>query len=234
MGSVVKDVFGGKDDSAQDLQTQQNQIARDFIKSQGTQARQDILDLFPAADQNRNLGNQAALDVLAQSAPQSIEAFQSGNLGAQAAILGGTPMLSLIGRNGGRMTLNDFNNRSATGSMPLSGIDPSFLSQQLPEFVTTDTIAQSPDAKAGSLISNMRTDADLISAAATGQIPGISGPDQRWFSTFLSGNPQLGRDNSFLRDPQLVIDQTVGKRGGLNAKNEQRLANLLRKVKEVS
>ena len=136
MSSVVKTVFGGTDDSAQKAQSRANKRAEDLIAENTAQARKDALALFPASDVNRNLGFQAALDVMGQTIPQQFSAFQQGNVGAQNALLSGLPQ---------------FQNAILGGQVDLSGMQPqaiqydtSFAQQQLPQF-TTSTQALNPE-----------------------------------------------------------------------------------------
>jgi len=93
------------------------------------------MSLFPASDTNRNLGFQAALDVMAQAAPQQLSAFQQGNLGAQAALLGGLPQMqnAILGLPA---------NLNAIQPQAIQ-YDTSFFNQQLPEFALSgDVVGQ--------------------------------------------------------------------------------------------
>lgn len=127
--SVVKTVFGGEDDSAQKAQIQQNAAATALIAKKGEEASLIANQLFPASDINRNMGLQAALDVLGQSAPQQFSTFQQGNMGAQQALLSGQQQQqnAILGLPA-----------SLSGMQPQAvQFDPSFLQQQLPEFITS-------------------------------------------------------------------------------------------------
>lgn len=141
--SVVKTVFGGEDDSAQKAQIRQNAAATQLIAEKGDEAAQIANQLFPAADVNRNLGFQAALDVLGQSAPQQFSAFQQGNVGAQQALLAGQQQQqnALLG-----LPVN----MSSIQPQAVQ-FDPSFLQQQLPEF-TTSTEAMAEVNNVGGLL----------------------------------------------------------------------------------
>lgn len=124
--SVVKTVFGGTDDSSQKAQTRANKKTQAFIEQQGAIARQDVINIAPAAEQNRNLGFQAALDLLGQGGLQQIGAFQQGNVGAQGTLLAGLPQIqnALLGAP-----------VTFAGLQPQTiDIDTSFLQQQLPAF----------------------------------------------------------------------------------------------------
>lgn len=128
--SIFSDIsdflFGGVDTSAQELQRQANLEARQAIDVSTQQARGDVLGLFPEASQARNLGFQAALDVLGQSIPQQLQAFQQGNVGAQQNILAGLPQFrSAI--LGGQFDPSAFQTTTL-------GFDPGFAQQTLPAF----------------------------------------------------------------------------------------------------
>ncbi|MCK5445207.1 MAG: hypothetical protein KAI73_06250, partial [Rhodospirillaceae bacterium] len=64
---ILSTIFGGADTSAQEFQRAANLEARRAIDVSTEQARADALSLFPQADVSRNLGFQAALDVLGQT-----------------------------------------------------------------------------------------------------------------------------------------------------------------------
>lgn len=88
-GAYTANKAGKQQDEA--LNQQQDQLTenRAFIQAQGDQARYDLLPLFDGAAQNRDIGNQAALDIFSQSTPQQFDTFQQGNIGAQQAVLTG-------------------------------------------------------------------------------------------------------------------------------------------------
>ena len=126
MSSAVKTVFGGTDDSAQKAQTRANARAEELIATQSARARRNALALYPASDVNRNLGFQAALDVMGDYVPEQLSTLQQGNVGAQEALLASMPQV-----------------QNALMGMPVDysglqaqqiGFDPSFLSQSLPDF----------------------------------------------------------------------------------------------------
>lgn len=130
MASIFSEIsdflFGGADTSAQDLQRQQNLEAQRAIDVSTKQARADVLGLFPEASQARNLSFQAALDVLGQSIPQQLQAFQQGNVGAQRNILAGLPQFrSAI--LGGQFDPSAFQPTTL-------GFDAGFAQQTLPTF----------------------------------------------------------------------------------------------------
>lgn len=117
-------LFGGTDTSAMDAQIAANERALQFIKEMGAQARGDVLQLAPATQETRRLGFQGALDVLGQTIPQQLAAFQAGSMGAQQALLAGLPQqqAAILG------TPVDL-----SGLQPQAiSYDPSFAQQQLP------------------------------------------------------------------------------------------------------
>ena len=119
-------LFGGKDKSSQKAQIAANERAQKYIEQQAGGARQDLLSLWPGAQDNRNMGYQSGLDVFGQTMPQALSTFQQGNVGAQGALLAGLPQI-----------------HNAIYGLPtdLSGMQPQALQynagytqQQLPQF----------------------------------------------------------------------------------------------------
>jgi len=136
--SLWDDIFGDTDDSSQKKQVAANKKSRAFIEKQAQLARKDVLDLFPAAAENKQTGFQSALDILSQSVPEQIGAFQGGNVAAQNALLSGLPQIQ-------NAILGSPIDLSGLQSQQLN-FDPSFLNQQLPEF-TRPKIAKDPSKK---------------------------------------------------------------------------------------
>jgi hypothetical protein len=89
MSGLVKTLFGGTDKSAQKAQTASNVESREYTREVTDQARGDISRILPQAAAMGDRGFTAALDLAQQSAPAQIQAFQSGNQGAQQALLSG-------------------------------------------------------------------------------------------------------------------------------------------------
>ncbi len=121
---LISTIFGGTDTSAQEQQAAANAASRRAIGAGTQQARQDVLGLFPQAQQARNLGFQGALDVLSGSLPAQLQAFQQGNVGAQQNLLAGLPQ---------------FQQAILGGQVDLSALQPTtitpqtdFISQTLP------------------------------------------------------------------------------------------------------
>jgi hypothetical protein len=65
--------------------------ASDQLNRATSKARDDLFELFPAAQQNAQQGYQGALDVFNQTLPQQSGVFQAGNVAAQNQLLAGMP-----------------------------------------------------------------------------------------------------------------------------------------------
>ena len=112
--------------AAQEAQKNQNQSERDLKIAFANQAREDLFDLFPSAQANRELGMQGAFDTLGSTIPQQFGAIRQGNVGAQQALLAGLPQIqnAILGRH-----------VDLSGLQPTSiGVDTGFSQQQVPEF----------------------------------------------------------------------------------------------------
>jgi len=203
MGKVVKTIFGGKDSSAQKGQAAANANATDFIKTQGAQSRSDLLSLGLSADDNRNAGYQAALDEFAQSVPQQIGAFTAGNTAAQAAILGGDPSIFSVNP------------------------DMSFSAQRVPGYITIADALSGPDFEQQKQIEGIKTNADLLRAAANGSIPGLNPADRQWFAQLLQQTPAMNNSSNYVTDPSGSMATVTGANSGLTPANQIRMQNLL-------
>lgn len=126
MGDLIKDIFGGSDDSAQKAQIGSNREARADILRLGDRARGDVFGLADLATGNRNQGIQASLDMFGQSIPAQLSSFLGGNTGAQDAILAGVPQVqnAILGLPTDMSGLQ-------TQQLP---VDMSMFQQQPPEF----------------------------------------------------------------------------------------------------
>lgn len=93
MSSVIKTIFGGKDDSAQKAQIAANDEAARFIKQQTNRAMGIVERDKGNAYQNVNLGAQAASDMIRGSVDPRIRAMQGGNVNAQNTLLEGLPQI---------------------------------------------------------------------------------------------------------------------------------------------
>lgn len=205
MGKIVKSVFGGNDKSAQKGQIAQNAAATSFIKDMGTQGRNDMLSLAPSAEQNRNLGYQAALDIFSQTVPGQIGAFTAGNTAAQAAILGGDPSITTINPN------------------------TSFSAQQLPQFTSIVDALKGGSFEQKDKLANIKTDADLLMAASNGEIPGLNAADRSWYSQLLQQTPGFAQSSNYISYPNAALPSVTGSGSGLTPENQVKMQNLLRK-----
>ena len=120
--SIIKDTFfGGAEKKA--ARASQEGIERGLAaqKAATEKATGQLMSLFPAAQQNAQMGFQRQLDILGQALPQQIGAGIQGNVGAQNALLAGLPQQQ------------DY---SALKPFQMQQPDLSFLQQQLPEFTS--------------------------------------------------------------------------------------------------
>lgn len=214
MGSAVKSVFGGTDDSAQKAQEDANYRSQKFIEEQSKQAREDAMALFPAAEKNLLAGTQAALDVYGQVLPQQMQAINSGSTAAMDALLG----LS----------------KGESSYVP----DMSFAQQIAPSlrapedrFGTASGIEGSPlnQSDLPSYLAGLQTNKDVLQAASRGDIPGLTGGQEGWLGAFLADpkNAKFLPMDTLLSQPDQLRQQVVGVEGGLSPANEQKFAALL-------
>ena len=120
----------GEDQAA--AQAAENTATRESIERLAEQARGDVLNLFPAAEQARQQGTQAALDIFGQTIPQQFGALQQGNVGAQQALTQGLPQI-IAALQGAPIDLSQIQPQRLD-------FDPSFAQQQLPSFQSTTSI----------------------------------------------------------------------------------------------
>ena len=92
-GAAIVGGVVSKNASDNAIESQENaaQKASDQLNTSTGQAKQDLFNLFPAAQQNATQGYQGALDVFKQTAPQQAGMFQQGNVAAQNQLLAGMP-----------------------------------------------------------------------------------------------------------------------------------------------
>lgn len=91
-------IFGAsKDASSQKKALKQQEAQRAasqaFIEKQIAQARSDIFKLFPSAQESRQKGLEAGLQLYQQAYPAMMNTFQQGNVGAQQALIAGLPQM---------------------------------------------------------------------------------------------------------------------------------------------
>lgn len=134
--SIIKDAFfGGAEKKA--ARASQEGIERGLAaqKAATEKATGQLMSLFPAAQQNAQMGFQRQLDILGQALPQQIGAGIQGNVGAQNALLAGLPQqqAAILGGNIDYSALRPFQMQQP---------DLSFLQQQLPEFTSASQAIQ--------------------------------------------------------------------------------------------
>ena len=81
--------FGGAEKKAAKKQQQGIEAGQDFIRQGTAQARGDIQNIFPAAQQALQGGFQNAANIFGQAIPQQANVFQQGNVAAQQQIAQG-------------------------------------------------------------------------------------------------------------------------------------------------
>ena len=118
----------GVDSSAQQAQIDANAETLALIERQTQRGARDVSKLFGSAQENLLAGNQGALDIFGQSAPQQLSALQQGNMGAQQQLLAGLPQqqAALLGLPADLSALQPRGVNVNTG----------FMQQQLPQFST--------------------------------------------------------------------------------------------------
>jgi len=201
--SGITDTLFGDPEAAMEAQSAENRASRDFFSGKVDEAMGRIDPLFNAAQKNRQQGNQGALDILGGGLRSQLDAFRQGNVGAQAALMGGnfTPQ-----------SLN---------------FDTGFIPETLPQVVT-----EQDEVRLGNtnLLAGLTDNLQLFQAAARGEIPNISEADQRFFAEHAQNVLNGGGDNSRHLINRPGNRDFVGKAGGFNSKNEGRLSNLLNQV----
>lgn len=116
----------GRDKSALDVQRRQNKKTRDFAEKMWQQSRDDMMALYPGAQDNLNMGIQSALNLYGQSMPQQMGLYQQGNVGAQNTLINGMGQFQ-------NAILGLPVDNSSFQPQQLS-YDTSWMQQQLPDF----------------------------------------------------------------------------------------------------
>jgi|GEM_PF-3602751 len=93
MSWVSDNVFGGAAKDAAKQQTRALEEAQAITREGIEQARGDVMNLFPMAQENILAGSTGAMDVFNQTAPQQMQLAQQGNVNAQQALLAGLPQM---------------------------------------------------------------------------------------------------------------------------------------------
>ncbi len=214
MASVFDDIlttiFGGAETSAQDFQRAANLEARRAIDVSTGQARADVLELFPQADVSRNLGFQAALDVLGQTIPSQLQAFQQGNVAAQQNLLAGLPQ-ARAAILGGQFDPSGFQATELA-------FDPSFAQQTLPTFPTgaAPRTAAQQQTQGTQALTQLLSGAGGIDGAIDGQPSFLEGREARMARTGegdISG--LLSGISEFLETPEGRIAASIIPGGGI-------------------
>jgi len=96
-GAVIGGASSAADRSqnSKALKTQQKQNASNarFLSKQSEKAAVQATGLFESSAKNQQVGMQRALDILGQTIPQQLSAFQQGNTGAQQQLAAGLPQI---------------------------------------------------------------------------------------------------------------------------------------------
>ena len=164
--SIIKDTFfGGAEKKAAKAQQQGLEQAQALTQQAANQARGDLMNLFPQAQQSGRQGFQQALDVFSQTIPQQTQAFTSGNVAAQNALLAGLPAMqsAILGTPSKPLNLQAFQ----------ASPDLSFANQTLASL-------QNPQQQSG----QPTMQANFLSGISGA--PGVGGPRIDGLNTFNS------------------------------------------------
>ena len=113
-------------------------MALEATQQAADQARADAIPLFSSGQNNVLEGYRAANEIAGQSIPEQIRAFQSGNMGAQNALLQGLPQMQ-------NAILGGPINNNALQAQRINTPNDSFFQRDLPEFQTIeDALAPPP------------------------------------------------------------------------------------------
>lgn len=127
--SIIKDTFfGGAEKKAAKAQQQGIERGIEATERATAEAKAAATPLFGQARQDLQQGFQGALDVFGQSLPAQVQAFRSGNVGAQEQLLAGLPQFqnAILGGN------VDFSQLQPT---QVQTPDLGFFQQQLPSAI---------------------------------------------------------------------------------------------------
>lgn len=122
------DLFGSTDESAQGAQIASNRASLELTERLADRARSDVISLFGPAQEARQQGFGAALDIFGESIPAQIGAIQTGTQNARATNLAGLEQIqnAILGRD------VDFSQLTA-GQRPQAG-PPNLSGLSLPDF----------------------------------------------------------------------------------------------------
>ena len=145
MGSSIDKIFGGSETEGQRKENSDN---RGYFDDRAAEARDDALQLYPAADENRNMGYQAALDLLKISMPEQSRQFRRGNVEAQNLMKASMPQ---------------YQNAILGNRIDYRKLQPKLLSdnstyrdQNVPNFIQTPDLPlrRQPNYRSGDLLFN--------------------------------------------------------------------------------
>lgn len=123
-------------------QTAQRDKSLEFIERMQNQARDDIFELYPSAQESRQAGIESGLDLYSQALPTQMDAFQQGNVGAQQALTQGNQQVqnAILGNpvDMSQMQPQRIDPQGIQGLMNVQapqtqGIDQLFQQQQQPQ-----------------------------------------------------------------------------------------------------
>ena len=126
MGDSLDGMFGGDESGAQRKENSDN---RGYFDDKANEGRDDALQLFPASDENRNMGYQAALDLLKISMPEQSRQLRRGNVAAQNVVKASMPQYqnAILGNR------VDYRQLQPT----LLSDNSTYRSQNVPDFIKT-------------------------------------------------------------------------------------------------
>ena len=145
MSGSIDSMFGGSESEAQKKENADN---RGYFDNKANEARDDALQLFPAADENRNMGYQAALDLLKMSMPEQSKQFRQGNVAAQNLMKASMPQYqnAILGNR------IDYRKLQPT----LLSDNTTYRHQNVPNFIQTPDLPlrRQPNYRSGDLLFN--------------------------------------------------------------------------------
>ena len=145
MGDSLDGMFGGDESGAQRKENSDN---RGYFDDKANEGRDDALQLFPASDENRNMGYQAALDLLKISMPEQSKQFRQGNVAAQNLMKASMPQYqnAILGNR------IDYRKLQPT----LLSDNTTYRHQNVPNFIQTPDLPlrRQPNYRSGDLLFN--------------------------------------------------------------------------------
>lgn len=213
------------------------------IQAAGDRARGDVLNFFPAAQQNLLAGAGAAGDLLAGGIGEQQRLFSAGNVGAQGTLGQGFGQVqnALLGLPVDQQAF-------APQQIPLSQTPQNPLAQQVvQQQVPQQALAQPAQQPSGlftniaqvqpkaqqEAFSGLNTNLDLFNAVSSGRLvlPNISPADAAFFGQLAEEGVGGARNasNDILTASPAKIKEMIAT-SGFNQENKLRLENLLKDV----